>query len=862
MYALRIDGSPYLFTMGGISTVNVWDDGDNPGQTIVEGVLDKPTGDISERLRPLEGELDSSALSFVLHDLPNSGVSIITDLFTRGLNNITKSYATASVALGDTSITVADPSLFVTPCDAWIGQECVRVNSKVGSVLNVTRARYGSRAQAYAYDPTTGVAHEIFLSCPFLTRRRVTLYRVRESAALGWVAYVRWIGYADHAPRLNEDGASWTLSCVPVWQREANNPLTSQTAGAVNDGFDAKLIKIQFTRANDQGRIGAYGAGPKVQHHPNFQAALNAQCLELETKLRAAGGTNVRVTGVVGRGKVTVTCACNGLDEFELCLTIGDVSETANSNTTGNIRATVEIQMSPPTALTRVAFAGVGFPADRFTDIKPRPTMPTSDSSWTASQAGYAQSVTSTALLCCDWEDYVLELDPRGMSAGTIINANDTTNCSASRTTIKAAAKLRSKDPAVRLTEADKVPESLMESKQWRREIALEADHWLYGLRWLLTDQVAVQSNSDTRNWDWTGIVRAAAATGGGTIAGAAWRVGPERNAGEFIANECMMRGACVGTKNGKLTIVAVQPPNAATTAAQTITTASLRTGMVPQWEDWADGLVTAVQVNSPLRELRVIDSVSRARYGDGATLTFSAEGLRSLQSLIDDPIAACRTMAQRPLRLWSDPVYLVRLPLTVEFAGVLNLGDVVQLTQPVIPDGLGARGVTNTKALVIGITESFAGSIDVYCLIFATTYGYAPCARVSSIAGSQLTLASAYAGSAGDYAGSGLSGYQGTAGDKGASMFAVGDKVQLIQRDTATYNVEEHEVASVDTLGGKINLVAAPTAPWAGYSLVDVRYSTYTNCTTTQRAAYAFISDSATPPVIIAGVGARKWAP
>ena len=861
-WALRIDGTAYLLTTAGVSVINVWSDGDNPGMTVAEGALSTMTGSLVERVRPLEGDLDAGALSFVVNDLPMAADLGITDLFTRNINSVTKTYLTASATLAAVTMTVADPSLFTVPCKAWIGQEAVTVTAKVGSVLDVTRAVYGSRAQAYNYDPFVGVTHEIYLACPWLTRRRVTLYRVTTSAALGVVATPRWIGYADHAPRLNSDGASWTISATHAWQRESALSLVSATSGARNVNFDSRAIRLTVLRSDNQNQLARGPSTNKTETESTFDEAMKRACQRLTAALLADGGTNPLVRHSVRDNTVTVTCQCDSIGDFQLNVQIGDELETGNSNAIGSPRATVTVNMRIPTALTRVGHEiAIGTPGDKFTLIAPMGTMPVADANWQSAQAGYGIEVRSTAILTTDVEGGVLELDPREQSSGTVVVA-DSTNTTPTQTTFKGRAKFRAKDPGV-----DPEPEStaiiLTKPHLWRREFLVESDHWLYGLRWLVSDTVQVASISDSRNWTWAGIVKAATASASGTLAGATWRVQSERKLGEFVTGEAALRGACVTLTSGKIAIGTVTPPTAAETPAVTVTAADLQSGSAPQWEQWEDGLITSVEIASPMRDLTVVDIVAQSRFGDAGVLKLRAEGLRAVQQLIEDPLAFCRAVAQRPLRLWSDPVYLVRLPVTVALVDSISLLSVIGITQAIIPNGSGLRGMTAVKGVVIGITENFeTGALDVEALIFPLSYGYAPCVRVTSIAGAVLTIGGAYAGTASDYAGSTLTGYTGTASDLGISRFVAGDKVRLLRRDNATLTTEDREVLSVNTGASTITLTVAPSAPWAGYSLVDLTYSPYTTCTVAQRAAYAFVSDSATPPVITAGVSARKFAP
>lgn len=863
-WALRIDGLPYLLTTKGVSAISSWD-GDDPGQTVAEDTLEPVEGELSARLRPLEGLCEVSNLSFVVHDLPRGSAQFgLTDLFTRQINGITKSYLTASASASATSFTPADTAIFTSlPRDAWINGECVRVDSPSGANINVTRGRYGTKARAIQVDDAAAILPEIYLSFPWLTRRRCVLYRVRDG-----VATVRWIGYADHAPRLNSDGASWTISATWAGVRELGGRIGSEVGGARTIGYDGRALAILFQFSNDSVTYGSTTyLNPKAAIYQSLGEALADACARARTSLMGIAGVTSASVGYssVG-GAYTVTATLNGGAAFKMRVVIGDIEAEGTSPDAGAFkRVSVTLEDADLGALARFGFtsASAGGGVDKFTVLSLSPETPTADADWAPTTAGYAVEVRATPMLSAEWSDDArLVLDHRGSSSG-VINTADTTSVTPSHTTFKGAAYLRPVDAAARFTPPANV--GALRSRGvtlFRREYLVESDHWLYALRWVLSDPTLTRT-LDSRNWDWSEVDRVAGSTAGGSAAAVEWRIDASRDIGEFIADEATLRGACLSVRAGRLCIEAIRQPTAAETPVATITAADLEDGQLPQWEDWEDGLRTSVRVTSPLREMTVVDRVAQERHGDTEPLDLRAEGLRNVEAAITDPIAWARDVAMRPLRLWSDPVYLVRLPLTTRLVDTIELGDVIAITHALLPDGVGGRGMSAVRAQVIGVSEGLeSGSLMVEAIVFPVAYGYAPCARVASIAGAVLTLDTTYAGSAGDYAGSGLAWYQGTASDGGASMFSAGDVVELVQRDTTSAVVEQRTIASVDPAAPSITLTVAPSAPWSGYSMVDVRYIDYGAAVTAQKNAYAFVCSS-TAPQVIGGTAdeGRHWA-
>lgn len=870
-WALRVDGLPYLLCTKGVTSITTWSDGDDPGQTVAEDTLEPPDGDLSERLRPLEGEVDVSALSFVVHDLPLGSAQYgLSDLFTRRVNDLDSTYLTAAATAAATTFTVASSALFTSlPRKAWINAEVVEVTAApTATSITVTRAQYGTRAATITVSAAEAVLPEIYLRCPWLTRRRCVLYRVE-----GTTATVRWIGYADHAPRLNEDGASWTISATWAGQREMGVRLVSEQGGARTFGYDERAVRMILMRDAD-GTVLATGQRSLTTGHifNTFDECIRAVAARLRARIAAvAGVTHASVTTSFVGTQLSVTAEAQGLDAFRLGIYIGDIqAETTSVDTGSHKRGTVVLNQPDLGGLAYLAFpentdVTSPFNNNLLTVIATAADFPTDNLQWTTYVAATAVPVQVTPILSAQWDEQNRAvLDPRFQATAGTIRLNDTLIVPPS-TTFKGSFTLRPTDANARYVPGwgtNRLGIAARGIFLFRREFYVDSEHWLYALRWVLQSTVTAVE-SDSRNWDWSRQAEIAGYTAAGSATAVRWRVDSSRTFGEFVADECLLRGATLSVRNGKLTIDALRPPTAAETVAATITPEDLEQGRLPQWEEWEDGLRTSVTVVSPMREVTVVDRVAQMRHGDTASLRLRAEGLRDDTRMMQDPVAYARDIAMRPLRLFSDPTYLVRLPLTCALADALHLGDMIEITQAVLPDMLGGRGMSAVRGQVIGLTEGLrSGSLMVEALVFAVEYGYAPCVRVASISGAVLTLSTNYAGSAGDYAGSTLTGYDGSASDGGASRFAVGDVVQLVQRDTSAHVTEQHTIASINPSGPTITLASAPTAAWSGYSVVDLRYDDYAGSVSTQRAAYAYVCSTTAPQVIDStGDRGRHWA-
>jgi hypothetical protein len=290
-WAVTIAGVPWVFTTSDMGTLTsssaLWWGGES-GVSYADGWLSWPRGTITERAKPLEGELDVSPFAVELHDAPTSagGSPLLTGLAGRDSVGLTSTPVASTVTASATSITVGDGGLFSAPCFAWIEGEAVRVTNVVGNVLTVTRGRLGTKAVAHTVDATIGRFPEAFTAVPWTTRRKVHLWRVDAGAAS-----LVWAGYAVRAPQLADDGARYTVSCDPLWSVQAANPIAGNLGSTRFAGYSdgrsrgsttfPPLMQTVTTIA-DGTRVHAYSNGPYrtiqalFSHHQALASSLTS----------------------------------------------------------------------------------------------------------------------------------------------------------------------------------------------------------------------------------------------------------------------------------------------------------------------------------------------------------------------------------------------------------------------------------------------------------------------------------------------------------------------------------------------------------------------------------------------------------
>lgn len=851
-YMLTIDGCPDAYATPGVAPLLGWTVYSYPtDQTLLEGHLARPTERLSARLRPLEGDCEVTPLSFVLHDLDNA----ITSRHVRDLDTIQRTTLTAAVTASATTITVASASGISIGSRLWIGRESLLVVGVSGTTLSVLRGRLGTRARAHQHDPARGVVAEVYREYPGMLRQRCTLWRVEQG-----IATPVYAGYCAHAPRLNTDGASWTISTVHARTVELASAVLGEHLTARGVGYDCDTV-IATVRYGDRGIRTGPTIDPQRRIYPSLDALLARVCSDMRTALIALGAmaATTNVTYARSSRGLSITATAPGLGAFEVEIETPWGSESAQSQTVGATqRCTVQVPAEDTGSTTAIAWFAYGASGlqtgDRYTVLSPDPSLDTSSAAWASVAIAGDYTTTVTPILRSQYDnDRWVELW-RENDAVPFWILNDTTRVAPAHTIVRASPVIRERD-SQRVQRPPHVWRELRSRTVWARALDVRSQHWLWALRALYAADL-LQSESDPRDWDWDYAIARAARSTAGVSAAVRWTLTSDRRVGEWLVDECALRGACLSVRGPRLTIVAIEPPPAHSTPVLTITDADLV--LPPQVEQWEDGVVTAVTIASPQRDITVIDAVARARYGEGRRLELRAEGSRDNDLALLDPVQWARATALRPLRLWGQPVLLARLTLTALARGV-ELGDIVSITSATLAAS-GERGLVARRAVVVGRSESLdTGEIEIEALLLPVARGYAACARVASISGNIVTFATGYAGTASDYAGSPLTGYEWTPNDRGARTFATGDAVELVLRDSLA---DVRESAVVDSvLGTGVKLTSAPTnSAWSTPgAIIDLRTREYSAATSTQRDRWQFVSDGAE---IVSGVPTRRWAP
>ena len=869
-WLLLIEGSRYAWGTGGVFSVSSYSDEAPPpaGITIKRGYLQPVRSVISERLRPLDGAVEVSALDFVVHDTDGSG----TDQFTRTLDESALTFLTAPVLVGDTSIIVANGAAITSfPTDVWINRECMRVSARAGNTLFVTRGYYGTAAEAIEVDAAQALQPELFAYPCTLRGRRARLYRVQ-----GTTATLRWIGYVKNGPVVAANGASFVVQCAHAWEQEAASVWGNPRASATLYGYDSAAISLVVE--NDNKSAVAYSTPPtyKAYVHASRREAVNAALRRVATQLSSLGATTVFYAATDTGGEMLITLRFGTFTLGRAVLRYGGEEFVATSSENSGVREHVwRIAVPDRGALVRTGFALGG--DDRATVIRPHVGLSTT--SW-AAIAGARPGVSITPVLVGELaDDALLELDPTGQSTPGPKSADATFAVypdGSGAFTFRAFSRVIQRDPSARpepiAWEAHRAGLPIAEALPLFSAVRIDAEHWLDACRSLLEDNTYATSGSDSRNWSWSGYDAARAASRD-DLGPVTYRTNGNVTVGDHIAGEARLRGCCVTVgADAKLSIIDLRSPTLTETPAATITVRDWVAGSVQSVAPSGDGLVTDVVFETPLRAMTLRDAVALGRYGTQSLLKVTTQSTRQDPRIVDDPISYSMLALGKLLGRWRDELFVYTGTVPADrFLSSCTLGAVVSFESNNAPNFRGTSKFTGANArrgVVIGRREDPAtNTLELELLALPIVYGFAPAARVASIAGAKITLATGFAGALSDYAGSALAGYAKTANDYGAGWFSAGFVCELVLRDTATHTVDSFTIASVNPATREITATAAlPTAPtnWAalvaGGAIVDVVFASFGSTVTAQRL-FAVVADESTRKVGGSGTP-RKWAP
>jgi hypothetical protein len=874
--ALSIDGFPYLLATAGVTALptpasgyaSEW----SSAWTLAQGFLDTSNGvRWEERMAPVEGSLDVGGMNFVVHDGkiatgPAAGQHLFSYMATRSKSVMTRTVLASSLAAGAVSVVVADGSSFPAGAQViWVAGEAILCDSRASNTFTVNasgRGYYGSRDEAHDVDADASTFPAVYASAPGVGRRRCVLWHV--DAATNEATPV-WRGRLENgAPRLHSDGARFELPAAHVARSELDRTLGDPQGVCRLRGFNRHGVMfglgLEQTPAGWHTLRSSFTGLTAVFR--TYREAVDQARLELDRELSSPTYAAVAMTqfdATFTTRAMRLRVQTTGSSFLGAVIRLGSDTRSGISQSTADPRqVTVDFDPLPEVIVPVRTDTEVAVPVDSVVG------MPSSWAASTYADGGYATTIRPVLRGEYD-EDTWLVLVPTAHSA-------DDATISSRGPTVAARAEFRPRGAGQpsRPFGFYGAFGYVTEAVRLRSGIQVETGHWVYGLQHAF-EYTSLRSGHDARNWTWTNADALAGVVGGGALPRRTWVFDGGRKVRDVLAGVLGLHGCGLAVRaGGKLAPVAFRRALANETPAVALTGADLAKDRRQSWQVFRDGLANVAKVATDRVTLTVREAGSIGEYGEGRTVELELDGIPLDEALLSNYRRFASTICSRILYLWNEPIATVTLPLNLSKLHSVYLGDVVTLAdEALLPNGIGGRGIGSAAALAaLGVSAQYgfvfarevdltAGVVTLGVMLFPTSVGYSPTVRVqSSPSATTVTVSTAWINGA-DHTGA-------NSADGGAARFAVGDRVELVLRDSTTHATESHIIKTI--VGTTIEMQAAidaaiRTAINVSGAWYELRYDDYATAgLQSNQERYAWCSDAND----IGGSGDRpqEWAP
>ena len=334
----------------------------------------------------------------------------------------------------------------------------------------------------------------------------------------------------------------------------------------------------------------------------------------------------------------------------------------------------------------------------------------------------------------------------------------------------------------------------------------------------------------------------------------------------EVLKNECALNGLVLCTYRGRISVARIRDVSMTDPSAGTVTSADLLRGQVPRMIEAEDGTASSYKVKLPGNSsMRVVDVVAEDEAGSGREIAADATAVLGESVSALALVNSITQQAMAVLGPFSRAYRVVSVAVDLRFAGV-QIGDVIYLSEWLLPNDEGGRGLSSRPCVVMGRKVTLAAPegtrVELDLLQTGPDFaGYAPELYVGSLSGTTISVDTTYLGAQGPYGFADETLPSGAARtDGGASTFTADDAVSLHEMDsTSPASPYTTSIASVS--GTTIELAGSPGAAWetlAGtQGKVLLAFDGYASAEVSQRR-YCYI---ATTAGAIGSDAARRFA-
>lgn len=857
-FLLSLEGCPYVFGGPGVRSVT-WTAGRDDSWcssaiewVVLEGYLETDDLGWTETVSLIDGETTVSGITFHVHDGvptagPAAGLNACSYLSSYqsliGSTEIGVNWPADTVGAGHV---VGDGSVFAASnFVVWVDREAIFCSSRAGTNLTVSaRGVYGTKSRPHTIVANESYYPEVYASFPAMARRTVVLWMGALEGGVVTNPVPVWRGQVSMAPRLSSGGATFELQCESVLSQLGDvvlgQPREACRLQGYHGGFEAG-IGFQIW-ADAGGEKTAQGFLPNVGG-PAFIADGAELCDALEARAR----TRMGLASLTGSPTFT-------LQNRVLRFALGPDSSTATELTVHAVglrakgdrvvaspapaNAWVTLPNFPETVQKARFGSNVATVTLRMDTVAALPT--TWEQRAPVGQGGRTAYAVATLLSTGEGTKVKLRPSYADIVAASVVDK--------SARTIKAEVMRFDSWNAQAEIDADSVFARTEDGTFWIVRalsfgLVIECDtsDWTYGIETCVVGDTILTNTSsfidvDSRDWDFSRAHRIYNATRA-HLSARLWTFNGEQNLRDVLQECNAFSGSAVSVRRSRIALDVVSPPLLSDVFddAHTFTEADIVHGHKPKWQQGWEGIanVADVTVSDGGDTFRWVlsDQRSKARYGSRRKIEIKPRGLKiGAEIRSQGPRFLLPHLMERVMALHSDLTEVVTVRASLATLDSVYLLDGVSVTDWLTPNREGGRGGAARTGIVVGRAPKLTGNdagIEYSVLswpAYALTSGFAPCARVSFIAGAVLTLGSNYCyswrdGTNSDFSGSNLAGYANatrgtTASDLGANYFKVGHKIELREVDS-TAPVAPFSGTILSVASGLITLTASPGATY-----------------------------------------------
>lgn len=906
-YLLTISACPIIFTSPGLGTVtdmsvlpttnDEWPSGHDL-TTIANGALDpKYLQDWTEKIDLLNGNLDIDGLTFRIHDIlmdyDGAQRNIASYLFTRTdqescqLGATIEKNETTSFTVRGSYNPIPDAGAHV-----WINNEAIFIDSISGMTVNISeRGWLGTFASKHEIDEGANYFPAIYLDYPGCFKAKVLLWRKDDNGTWSII----WRGVGGRAPRQSGNGAPIELQCEHWYTQFKNDGYKVIEATTNLVGFDTRRTAIRQTERSPARfpltnivYYTPYSFSTSVEDVGSNRLIFYRDAFESYYKLYEAP----RVSGI-GRRKEDDSLAIvenTSFWNYQAFITYGESIATVNIDEISAGLIDVSYRGFTPGNSTVSLPDGssavkISLPAGEALHVFRQDTalnvvidgIQSMDTITFVSSGSVSTCETNTAFIGDIAEETIENQDK---VAGFIYGASphgerqmivkggsyDYTRQNDSDTPLYIGLPTVSfRDKEInKYTESRRQFHFVQQEVELAHRVSLKSRHWMDLIRYGIIEPLY-----NPNDWSFTFADYMAVKLDNPSFT-TEFFLEPDNSYGDIVQGLSQFYSIVpVTTTGGKLRFQKLRKPSNTTPSVATLTSADLVEA--PSWQTEGDQVITTVVYNSEglqSGKLVINNRFAQGKYGVCQTVDVDLSKIGIERALFQReavPLLSAHTQL-RFFDFFGEPYLKVSFGVSLEYLDTIYPGMIVTLTEWLLPNGTGSRGLSAAKLLITEKSISLQdGTIRFTGMLFPNdnTSGYSPCIKISAInTGTKtLTIYTTYidtgrADGPTDYAGSNLSIYTSNSGfsanDGGLAWLNIGDKVELILRNSTTFSTFSLTVASKGsgTLTVSETITTSPV-DWpteAAAGNVDLRFNGYTTSgIQAEQKTWAYLADGDT---------------